>query len=70
MFVYTTRGLFEADKLTFTAQVAFQVGTTFIDLIYSNMDIYIYIYIIDLIYSKMGDNCISFGTFLFVFRYC
>ena len=25
VFIYTTRGLFEADKLTFTAQVAFQV---------------------------------------------
>ena len=25
VFLYTTRGLFEVDKLTFTAQVAFQV---------------------------------------------
>lgn len=25
VFIYTTRGLFEADKLTFTAQVAFQI---------------------------------------------
>lgn len=25
VFIYTTRGLFERDKLTFTAQMAFQV---------------------------------------------
>jgi len=28
VFQYTTRGLFECDKLTFTAQVAMQVTTT------------------------------------------
>ena len=27
VFMYTTRGLFECDKLIFTAQMAFQVGT-------------------------------------------
>ena len=27
VFLYTTRGLFEADKLIFTSQVAFQVST-------------------------------------------
>ena len=27
VFTYTTRGLFECDKLIFTAQMAFQVGT-------------------------------------------
>lgn len=27
VFQYTTRGLFECDKLTYTAQLAFQVGT-------------------------------------------
>ena len=26
IFQYTTRGLFECDKLTFTAQLVFQVG--------------------------------------------
>ena len=26
VFMYTTRGLFECDKLIFTAQMAFQVG--------------------------------------------
>ena len=26
VFLYTTRGLFEVDKLTFTSQVAFQVS--------------------------------------------
>ena len=26
VFVYTTRGLFERDKLTFTSQLAFQVS--------------------------------------------
>jgi dynein heavy chain len=29
VFMYTTRGLFEADKLIFTAQMAFQVGARF-----------------------------------------
>lgn len=28
VFMYTTRGLFEKDKLTFTSQVTFQVSTT------------------------------------------
>jgi len=28
VFQYTTRGLFECDKLTYTAQVTFQVSTT------------------------------------------
>lgn len=28
VFIYTTRGLFEKDKLIFTAQVAFQVSMT------------------------------------------
>ena len=27
VFMYTTRGLFERDKLTFTSQVTFQVNT-------------------------------------------
>jgi len=29
VFIYTTRGLFEKDKLIFTAQVAFQVRISF-----------------------------------------
>ena len=29
VFVYTTRGLFERDKLTFTSQLAFQVRVVY-----------------------------------------
>lgn len=31
VFIYTTRGLFEKDKLIFTAQVAFQVRNSRVD---------------------------------------
>lgn len=30
VFIYTTRGLFEADKLIFIAQMAFQVGSSYL----------------------------------------
>lgn len=43
VFIYTTRGLFEKDKLIFTAQVAFQV-----------MQRYLYTGVSELFKSKRG----------------
>ena len=41
VFIYTTRGLFEKDKLIFTSQVAFQVSSGN----YSNMHACVYCYV-------------------------
>lgn len=37
VFQYTTRGLFECDKLIFTAQMAFQVRNTISNLHFENI---------------------------------